>query len=191
MITAKHIVESLTGAGTIGMFSNGEWSPLHVTLVGHAPADADISVLAANQLLTPQNLPMEATSEGLIYGQDAYFLGYPYGFTGQFMFGSGGYPLPFVKKAVVSLLNMKKVFLDGHNNPGFSGGPVIFSNTGNTNYKVAAVISGYRIVEEPVFAGDKQSGLTYRYNTGIIVADTIAYAIEIIQEIRLDSSWPK
>jgi hypothetical protein len=54
--------------------------------------------------------------------------------------------------------------LDGHNNPGFSGGPVVF-----------------KAVEQPIFQGDEETALTYRYNTGIIVAHDIKAAMTIIQ----------
>ena len=180
LVTAKHVVAALDGKETISIFSNGGWSHLEVILVGHSPEDADISVLAAARILTPQGLPMEASNGGLIYGQDVYFLGFPYGFTGRFIFQEGGYPLPFVKKAIVSLLDHKIVLLDGHNNPGFSGGPVIFTDRSN-NFKVAAVISGFRAVEEPVLIRGENSGFTYKYNTGIIVAHLVNGTMDLIQ----------
>ena len=180
LVTAKHVVQLLGGSDEIDVFSNGDWSPHEVNLVGHAPDDADISVLAATQRLTPPDLPMGTTHEGLTYGQDAYFLGFPYGFLGKFILGESGYPLPFVKKATLSLFDDKKLFLDGHNNPGFSGGPVVFTEPTKHEYKVAAVISGYRAVEEPVYDGARESGLTYQYNTGIIVAHAIDWALDLI-----------
>ena len=138
LVTAKHVVAALDGKETISIFSNGDWSHLEVILVGHSPEDADISVLAAARILTPQGLPMEASAGGLIYGQDVYFLGFPYGYTGSFVLGRGGYPLPFVKKATVSLLDRKKMILDGHNNPGFSGGPVVYTEPILTNSSPAS-----------------------------------------------------
>lgn len=180
LVTAKHVVESLGGKGTIDIFSNGKWVPLEIILVGHSPKDADISVLAAARTLTPPKLPMDANT-GLFYGQDVYFLGFPYGFTGTFRLGDSGYPLPLVKKATVSLLDRKRMYLDGHNNPGFSGGPVVFSEPGKHNFKVAGVITAYRSVEEPVLSAGVKTGLTYVYNTGIIVSDSITWALELIK----------
>lgn len=180
LVTAKHGFVSLGGSDEIDVFSNGDWSPYEVNLVGHAPDDVDITVLAATQRLTPPGLPMDATQAGLIYGQEVYFLGFPYNFLGKFVLGDLGYPLPFVKKATLSLFDDKIVFLDGHNNPGFSGGPVVFTEPTKREYKVAAVISGYRAVEEPVYDGDTETGLTYRYNTGIIVAHNVIWALDLI-----------
>jgi S1-C subfamily serine protease len=181
LVTAKHVAEAISRNDTIGLFSNGDWIPLHVELVGHAPGEADISVLAPERLLTPPDLPMEATTKGLTYGQDAYFLGFPYGLRGNIITSDEGYPLPHVKKAIVSLLDIRKMYLDGHNNPGFSGGPVVFNNPRNQAFKVAGVISGYRAVELPILKDGDESELSYEYNTGIIEAYGIVWATELIQ----------
>ncbi len=89
--------------------------------------------------------------------------------------------LPFVKKATLSQFDGKVFLLDGHNNPGFSGGPVVFAEPFTLNYKVAAVISGYKAVQEPVYAGGQPSNLTYLYNTGIIVSHSIDSTMEMIR----------
>ncbi len=72
--------------------------------------------------------------------------------------------------------------MDGQNNPGFSGGPVVFSGPSNKDYKVAGVISGYRVVHEPIYQGEKKLDLTYEYNTGIILAYGIKHAVDLIKE---------
>jgi len=126
LVTAKHIADTVTAGREIEVFGNSAWASLRIELVGHSSGDSDISVLAANRPLTPPGLPMPATSKGVIYGQDMYFLGFPYGFLGKHVFGSNGYPLPFVKRATLSLLDGTTYLLDGHNNPGFSGGPVVW-----------------------------------------------------------------
>jgi len=180
LVTAQHVAESVTTDQEIQLFANGGWESLHVELVGHASGDSDICVLAARVQLTPANLPMRATSKGVIYGQDVYFLGFPYGYIGRYLFGSSGYPLPFVKRATVSLFDGSEFLLDGHNNPGFSGGPVVFREPGQQELHVAAVVSGYRYVDEPVYAGTDQLPLSYRYNTGIIVTYAIDAALDLI-----------
>lgn len=180
LVTANHVVESFGNDDGIDIFSNGEWSPHEAQLVGHAN-ETDISVLAVAERLTPPDLPMEPTHEGLTYGQDTYFLGFPYGFLGRIIFGEYGYPLPFVKKATLSLMDIPTFYLDGHNNPGFSGGPVVFTEPNNNQYKVAAVISGFLPVQEPVYEGPADTGLRYQYNTGIVVADAIDPALDLIR----------
>jgi len=180
LVTAKHIAESVKAEQDIGLFANGGWVKFRVEPVGHASSDSDISVLAARIRLTPGNLPMPATSKGVIYGQDVYFLGFPYGFLGRYSFGPSGYPLPFVKRATVSLLDGSLFLLDGHNNPGFSGGPVVFRKPSEPELNVAAVVSGYRYMDEPIYAGSGPTPLTYRYNTGLVITHAIDAALDLI-----------
>ncbi len=180
LVTANHVVKSLGNDDGIDIFSHGAWSSHEVQLVGHAD-ELDISVLAVTTRLTPPNLAMEPTFAGLVYGQDTYFLGFPYGFTGRFVLGDSGYPLPFVKKATVSLLDGPTLILEGHNNPGFSGGPVVFTHPERNEYRVAAVISSYRYVEEPVYDGPQDTGLRYQYNTGLVIAHSIEPALDLIR----------
>jgi len=186
IVTARHAVETLADPGNVDIFAKGEWQPNSVRLVGHAPGDRDISVLTLDRQIVPTQLSMEPTSKGVIYGQDVFFLGFPYGLLGKFMLAEHGHPLPLVKRATVSLFETSEVFLlDGHNNPGFSGGPVVFTVPGTNEYKVFAVISGFKSVDQNVLAGGQpayaggQQALVVPSNTGIIVAWAIDFAVEL------------
>lgn len=149
--------------------------------MGHAPGQIDISVLAPAVQLTPPNLPVMVSSDGMAYGQELYFLGFPYNFLGNVIFTDAGYPLPFAKRATVSCFDENVYLLDGHNNPGFSGGPVVFSPHGGVITSVAAVISGYKFVQEPVFLGQDETELSIKYNTGIIVSYKIENAVALVK----------
>jgi hypothetical protein len=186
IVTARHAVETISDPGTIDIFAKGAWQPDSVRLVGHAPGDCDISVLTLDHQVAPKHLTMEPTSKGVIYGQDVFFLGFPYGLLGKFVLAEHGHPLPLVKRATVSLFQTSEVFLlDGHNNPGFSGGPVVFMAPGTNDYKVCAVISGFKSVDQSVLAGGQevyasgQQPLVVPSNTGIIVAWAIDFAVDL------------
>ncbi len=184
LITAKHLVEDLIGTNFILINHEKQWKAVETTLVGHCDGDIDISVLAPDVQLAP-TYELTLTAGEIIYGQDVYFLGFPYGMTGESVPINFEFPFPFVKKAIVSNLyfcndELHTIFLDGHNNPGFSGGPVVFSRPNSIEYKVAAVISAYRYEIEPVYMDSKQSPFTYRYNTGIIVAHGIRHVFGLI-----------
>jgi hypothetical protein len=181
LVTAKHVIETLVGDAQIEVYANGGWTALPVKLVGHAPAEIDVSAMATNRRMTPGPLPLEPSPDGIFYGQDVYFLGFPYNILSPYLLGTGGFPLPFAKKAILSCFDRDLVLLDGHNNPGFSGGPVVFAETNHRDFKVAAVISGFQAVEEPVYASGQPTPLVYRYNTGIIVAYSIGHAVSLIQ----------
>ena len=180
LVTAQHIVPSINQQASIDVFSNNEWVSIPVQLVGHGSDTIDLSVFAPGVMLTPPGLPIQASSDGMAYGQELYFLGFPYHFLGNIIFAEQGYPLPFVKRAILSCFSGDVYLLDGHNNPGFSGGPVVFGHPGASPTNVAAVISGYKFVPEPIYEGGVETELTYRYNTGIIVAYKIEHAVSLI-----------
>ena len=182
LVTARHIAQSLQGNCQIELFKDRSWYSLQVTVIGHAPGDVDISVLAPSEGLTPTRpLPLPASSDGLTYGQEAYFLGFPSGISDNFLMETG-HPLPFVKRATVSTMFGKPYLLDGHNNPGFSGGPVVFCPPNRKEFQVAAVVCGYQAARTPV--RDHEERVTefhLRENTGIIVAYDVSDAVALIR----------
>jgi S1-C subfamily serine protease len=181
LLTAKHVVEHFGPDNSLEVFGNGKWSTVPATLVGHADNQLDVSVLAPTTAMSPPNLPVVVSSDGLAYGQDVYFLGFPYGVLSEVILGEAGHPLPLVKKAILSTFAGSVYLLDGHNNPGFSGGPVIFGRGGSLPNSAAAIVSGYRFDPEPVLHGDTETALTIRSNTGIIIAYKIEIALDLIR----------
>jgi hypothetical protein len=210
-ITAKHI---LTGAsqppwGSITDKSasldilkpsaEGEqWLTVKFSVIDPGK-DVDIVVLVAPTILQQDPLPSVATTSATVQlGSDCEFLGFPLGHKWRAKFGSGN-PMwmPFVKHCTVSTLidfaTDKKIwFLDGINNHGFSGGPVVFKS--GLDQQIMAVVSGFW-TEEPdpkVLNSDALNpgpdrtnrdalkGSVYE-NPGFIVAYDISYAIDAIK----------
>jgi hypothetical protein len=184
LVTARHVLEGFGDEDTVEIFCNNQWKTHLAKLVGNAEGDIDISVLTIARELPPSRpLPLPAESKGLGYGQDVFFLGFPYGLLSKYTLhpSEGAYPLPLVKKAIVSNFDADVFLLDGHNNPGFSGGPVVFKPIGSNEFKVAGVISGFQSVEQPVFDGKSETPFVYQYNTGIIVSYDICHAVDLIK----------
>ena len=195
VITARHFAETIKDQTNIRFFHDSQWKTLPVRLVGHASGEIDISVLAPPLVLCTKAVPLPADMGGLIYGQDAYFLGFPYGSFGNVGALNRGLPLPFVRKAIVACMErtasgVNRVYLDGHNNRGFSGGPVVFKEPGSQVFKLAAIVSGYRYSEEPIYQGDDPLPLSYRENTGIVLAYGIQHAIELVHGNPIGSRHP-
>jgi hypothetical protein len=159
----------LGGSGTIGIEQNQKWVdvPFKIYLCDDP---VDIAVLIPPYQLT-LNLPLPDENFNIQYGQDAYFLGFPYNI-GSPMVPNGGYPLAFVKHALISViqpLNLEKkeslYQMDGYNNPGFSGGPVVVKDFSKPEftYAVIAVISGFQpevvpeVSRNPIESPDKAS----------------------------------
>jgi S1-C subfamily serine protease len=181
LVTAKHVVQAFGTSAQLEVFGNGAWFIVPATLVAHGAEGLDVSVLAPTASMSPPNLPVMASSDGLTYGQDVYFLGFPYGVLSRIIFGDTGHPLPLVKKALFSTFAGDIYLLDGHNNPGFSGGPVVFARSGGIPTSIAAVVSGYRFSPEPVFFAEAETDLFFRENTGIIITYKIETAIALIR----------
>jgi hypothetical protein len=152
-------------------------------MIGHS-SDADISVFAVPGSKTGGE-SIEATSEEMYYSQDVYFLGFPFGLQSEIKELNDDFPIPFVKKAILSnfLLEGKRkiLLLDGHNNPGFSGGPVVYLNVKKGVFQLAGIISGYRAETRNAQVKNVDIDVQYQTNTGIIIAYGIKSAIDLIE----------
>ncbi len=157
IITAKHAVASLPEESTIEYDRANKWVRLPVHIY-KCEDPTDIAVLVPPfQLTTAFNMPFEPGK--IAYGQDTFFLGFPYGLTLNGTNVNGTLPMPFVKKAIYSgtlpLAPEKHsilLLLDGFNNPGFSGGPVVYKDPSSSslNYNVIGVISGFQPDISPI-----------------------------------------
>ena len=155
---------------------------MDVRLVGHGKGDIDVTVLSPATEFGASHA-LRLTTAKLMLAEEVYFLGFPYGLGLEVKTElNAGFPLPMVKRAVVSALGLgdSPLFLDGHNNVGFSGGPVARRGT-KDEQTVIGTISAYRAEREYVRDenGDETS-LTYDTNTGIIVAHDIRHSLAII-----------
>jgi hypothetical protein len=202
-VTAKHIV---TGAkhppfGTVDSKtvklnilpqseSNKDWIPITFTVIDPGK-DVDIVVLAPEKSLLGKNTiqSVKVASTGTIYGGECEFVGFPFGssWTGKYEKGEM-IRLPFVKHCTISaqIISPQRVWvLDGINNEGFSGGPVVFQT--GPSQQIIGVISGFwrepiEVVplEEPQGqAHPKEAALA---NAGFIFAFDMTPAIEAIKK---------
>lgn len=169
LVSAKHVFAGLTEPDDILVFNDGDWRTLHVNPI--FCADNSIDIIAfdlSGKTVTPQH-PVELGMHGIAFGQDAYFLGFPYGLSTDSGEINNKYPFPFVKKCIVSSINKQLIYLDGHNNRGFSGGPVVTVDNKNA-VKIIGVVSG--------FLGDNMNKTE---NSGIFYANSISLITDAIQ----------
>ena len=184
LITAKYVVESIGDEAVVEFPHESGWLRVPVRLVGHGPGEIDVTVLAP-QVLFGATHALNLTIANLALAEDVYFLGFPYGLSMEVKTDlNDGFPLPLVKKAVVSSLGLGDgpLLLDGHNNAGFSGGPVARRGT-KEQQTVIGVVSGYRFDRQRV--RDEQgneTSHTYDTNAGIIIAHDIRHALVIVRD---------
>lgn len=213
LITAKHLTVGLKDEETIHVRRGDAWRPLKIRVLRCADP-LDIAVLVPQTQLTV-TFPLEPTMKGVRYGQDVYFAGFPYGLSSNIANVNGLYPIAFMKKGIMSasrkLREAVVIFVDGHNNPGFSGGPVVFRDLTQRDlmFKVLGVVSGFHPEYTPVLQPESISSAQVtpedrrrsrilskdgslfrlneteqlvRLNTGIVIAYSISHAIDLIHE---------
>lgn len=188
IVTARHVVPSISGpTNTVQIYHDSAWKTLRVDLVGHGQKNIDITTLAPHIQLSPTHR-LPASIDGVTIGQDVRFLGFPYGLITDVGNINRDFPLPLVKQGLISSLQFdeeKILLLDGHNNPGFSGGPVVCQMMNNRKRKneltVIGVVSGYIQARDSIYAGEAETPLKYNYNTGMVKVVGIVHALNLIE----------
>ena len=99
-ITARHVVEGMMTGDTIEINYKKNWNQHSVVIVGHSPY-SDISVLSipTGKVLGESML---ASSDQIYYGQDIFFLGFPFGLQSDITTLNSEFPIPLVKKGILS-----------------------------------------------------------------------------------------
>jgi hypothetical protein len=184
LITAAHLLPppEQDPVHLVMKIRGGTWEGDYTRLPFEVPVPADIAVFAIGWPATTATFPVIPSSQSMVLSQDAYILGYPERVGGTRIRGIEAFA--FVKKAIVSALGepegVRTIFLDGHSNRGFSGGPVVWSHPDAEHPLIAGVVVG-AVPEEVEWwhETDDESitGLTLTSNSGIIVATEIGYAV--------------
>jgi len=164
-----------------------QWRTVNFSVIDPGREEVDIVALAASEPLLDNPLPsMTADSTGAMLGGDCEFLGYAYGGGWRAEFADGQTLwLPFVKHCTVSatIMPQRVWVLDGINNDGFSGGPVIFGT--GAQQKLLGVISVYHTEPTQVIysmPAPPTPKATVNVNSGFIIAYDIVHAVQAIHE---------
>jgi S1-C subfamily serine protease len=193
-VTAEHMVAAAGERAKIDVFGQGdaEWHTLEFAILhGELPC-ADVAVLkpTEKQFLKADAIPYPS---GFFFGQEVYFLGFPYGLYSSW----GKDAIALQKHAYISAsVSCKSIYpngsaderlllLDGLNNPGFSGGPVVARDMmeGTRLFKVLGVISGYKneILALKVDGHDAVNA-SVAANSGIIIAVPMQRVVELLEK---------
>lgn len=186
LITARHNLNDVSDS--IEIYQNNEWKKIEIEAHFPIVSSVDIGVLRYAERISPKS-NIKARVKGLIFGQDVYFLGFPFGKYIQTKIENREYIIPFVKKGICSgVENISKdesiIYIDGHNNPGFSGGPVLYKPIGDEKFKIGGVISGYLTHKGEISGPQGKSDLSFVENSGIIIAYNIKHAMDTISNLR-------
>ena len=192
LITARHVVPGIATGDALNIFHEKQWKSIAVTVVGIGTDNIDVAVLACPFRLAPPH-PLEASSAGLTYGQDVYFLGFPFGWDAGAEDINRNFPLPFVKAGIASAITFESpahIYIDAHGNTGFSGGPVVFKEPGQrTNeFKVSGIFANAPTPLLTPVVDDLGEALEvegkplafFAENQGFVVAMDIRHATDMI-----------
>ena len=193
-ITARHVVKGVSEQNptNVQIRQGSEWRMLPIKRVIYpSSADVDIAILETS---TPPTQPFsvetmsEADKATVVFGQPVWFLGYP------FLEGLGSKPrgsadtiMPFIKKGIYSAIDASNsdavvLYIDGLNNPGFSGGPVVYYDFGLRRYLILGVVMGFRNDTAEAIVNGKRVETSILVNSGILIAYDIKHAIVAIDK---------
>lgn len=178
LVTARHVAHGIGDRDVIEIWHDGSWKQLDIELVGHGEGDVDVTVMAPRSLFGG-GYPI-AGYESYNLGEAVYFLGFPFELGSEVGDMNQDFPIPWVKRGIVSAFNKTEgvIYLDGHNNPGFSGGPVVRDST--SGVQILGVLSGYEAERQSVLdVADNEGPYTYDLNTGIVIAYDARYIAQI------------
>jgi S1-C subfamily serine protease len=181
LVTARHVIDADRPV-SIAILQDNIWKSVLATPLG--PGATDVAVFSLPVLIAHPEMVLDVSPGGFYMAQDVFFAGFPLGIETAGVQSS--FPTPLIKKAIISGKAPGGVvapfYLDGHVNPGFSGGPVFLKLPGAERYTVAMVVSSFEGTVEPVFDGDSEHDqLTVIANAGIIRALSISNAIDLIR----------
>ena len=188
LVTAKHIFPDLQSGDIVdfGLYYKENWiSSSGERIYFHDIESVDIGVIPLKKHIY-KGVNIEISYNNLALGQDVYFLGYPYNLKSKRYGSNHPFPMPLIKKGVFSALikdenGAEMFYLDGHNNPGFSGGPAIFKSIHDGNEYIFGVISAYILQSGKI--STPMGELEYHENSGIVVTYSADYINSIIDRI--------
>ena len=185
LVTARHMVVDKDEVD-LCVLKNGVYEHQRAKVLFSDNDNVDIVVLQVAVDKRIEGIPIFKEQPDVKAGQELYFLGFPFGMDrGEYDF-NGGYPVPFVKHAFLSCATgvngYAHFWLDGEDNPGFSGGPVVYEAEDSRQY-LLGVISSYRNDVKPVLKKDgSETEYIYKENSGIINAPGKNSIIDIIEK---------
>jgi len=147
LVTAKHLFPKNKADEAIAfeIWKDGAWLAFKSTIKLPTEKGVDIAVIPLASPIAPVH--SITTNEGLVIGSETFFFGFPFGIRQDVADLNGGFPFALVKKAIISGTFGQKgiigIFLDGHNNVGFSGGPIGYFDKEKKKLVILGVISGY------------------------------------------------
>ena len=79
------------------------------------------------------------------------------------------------------------LYIDGFNNPGFSGGPIVFWSFSEHAYRIWGVVQGYKEDTAKALVNGQHVDTQLLVNSGILIGYSIEHAIQAIDQGKSDA----
>lgn len=204
LVTARHCLGTPPAPSQADLWLNNKWE--RVTTKWYFPDNSDVDIAAATiGKEVGRRFEFPPTMDGIQIGGPVYFLGYPSGLGSvwRLPLPSGFGELPFIKAGILSAIDARNpdailLYVDGHNNPGFSGGPIVFRKSTGEPFRVAGVVGGYRPEPVPVLKAkdfDNRDAVAHddlyaRVNSGIVVGYNIKHIVGVLEKVTSAAATP-
>jgi Trypsin-like peptidase domain len=192
LVTAEHVMKGASLIDTVQIFRENRWNAIPVRVLFAESLGVDVAVLVPPVQLSSAAL-VDPTMDKLSLGQTMYLLGFPFTMRGEGSYLNAGFPIALVKSGICAGLvggqQYMRIIVDALNNPGFSGGPIVFRDEWSGKLKVAGVISGFRYQVDTVYkcvdsplVDTVATDLIFKSNTGLVIGTDIKSAMDIIRK---------
>lgn len=189
LVTARHLVSGLPETNAIIQVRRAaKWEDLHtVKTLLPSSKDVDIAVFETDEKVSrPFEVTPMGKADAVTMGQQVWFLGYPFGGMGSPLSDDARTVIPFMKRGTMSAFDATNpdavvLYIDGFNNPGFSGGPIVFWSFTSHTYKIVGVVKGYKPDTAKILVNGEPVDTQLLVNSGILVGYSIKHAIDAIE----------
>jgi hypothetical protein len=199
LVTARHVVSGLPKENaTIQIRQENQWRNYRtVKTIFPSSSDVDIAIFETEEKIAKPYWVTISDTGGPTMGQQVWFLGYPWGITSHIKPKDGGeIIIPFIKRGTMSAIDATNpdavvFYIDGFNNPGFSGGPIICWEFSKHEYEIIGVVKGYKEDSAKVIVNGQHVDTNLLVNSGILVGYSISHAMDAIKGSNKQPEKPK
>jgi hypothetical protein len=190
LVTARHMVASLPlppdKKALIHVWHDNKWVDLKpVKILFPTSVEVDIAVLETEQKVSKAyEIQPSSGTEAATFGQQIWFLGYPTTLGGPALFKL---PFAFIKRGILSGIDHSPdatlYYMDGFNNPGFSGGPILYWDFSSHAYRILGVVCAYKpeVANGKSVVNGQVMDTQVLVNAGIFIGYSIRHAMQAIE----------
>lgn len=197
LVTARHVISGLPSKNAvIQVWQENQWKDYEtVKTIFPSSDEVDIAVFETKEKIAKPYM-VTASLNGVAMGAQVWFLGYPWGIGSEATRGGGRFFAPFIKRGTMSAIDGTKpnaviLYIDGFNNPGFSGGPIIYWDVSKRAYAIIGVVKGYREDSAKIVVNGQHVDTNLLVNSGILIGYGIDHALSAIKDSNNQIETPK